>query len=320
MKNNILFQMLVVGAIAFSSCKKDKETSVLKPEPDAQTLTQVEDNNDSKSESDQANTDVTDALDNFKSISGGRVAVVNERKIICGCSIDSVGSRTIRLSYDGETPCGNPSRTRSGTITFQLVEGNQWKFPGAKVKITLNNYKVTKLSNQKSWTFNGVKYITNVRGHLNWSGYLERTDSLLYRERAKDIKITLNSGKVITYNVARTTSLKYVRYSNRDVIQFAANGDTTFSDLQLSNVDSWGSNQFGNSFTSNYLTRLISDSYCFFWRPKSGTILHKANGNSVTLTFGVNENGNADTRDCAYGWKLNWSISNGIVGDKIISY
>jgi len=318
MKKLILIQMLLVGTFMFSSCKKEKETATIKPEPDAQTLTQVEDNSDARNESDQANTDVTDALGNYISING-RVAVTNAKKIICGCSIDSVGAKAIRLAYDGVTPCGSPSRTRSGTITFELIGGNQWKFAGSKVKITLTNYKVTRLSNNKSWTFNGVKYLTNVRGQLNWLAYAAGTDSLLYKERANGMVITLNSGKTITQNIVRQTSIIIKKYANRvDVVQFSAFGDTTIG--SVINVDSWGSNQFGNSFTNSYISKFISDSYCEFWRPKSGTIQHVANGNSVTIAYGVNESGGPDTRDCAYGWKLNWLTSGGAQGEKIFSY
>ena len=317
MKSSKFVMLFFAANLVLVSCKKDKETIKIKPEPDAQTITQVEDNNDLKTEGDQANTDVTDALENFKTING-RVAVTNAKKIICGCSIDSVGAKTIRLVYDGETPCGSPSKKRSGTITFQLINGPQWKIRGARVKITMANYKVTRLSDQKSWTFNGEKFLRNVRGHDNWQGYLAGSDSLLYSERGNNINVVMSGGATHTYNVARTTSWKLVNYSNRNVIQFSAIGDTTINGL--ANVDTWGTNRFGTGFTNNYLIRLNSDNFCWFWRPKSGKIEHKSNGNSVTLTFGVNESGAEDTRECAYGWKINWIAAGGQTGEKIVSY
>jgi hypothetical protein len=317
MKKTFFLTCILASTMIFTACKKEKETAVAKPEPDAETLTKVEDNNDAKSESDQASTDVTDAMNNFKSING-RIAVTNERKVICGCSIDSVGVKTIRLKYDGVTPCGNPSRTRSGTITFELIEGNQWKFPGSKVKVSLADYKVTKLSNQKSWTFNGTKYITNVNGHLKYLAFLAGTDSLLYRERAKDLKITLSGGGEIMHNIARTTTLKVVKYPNRDAIQFAGAGDTTLNGVAT--TESWGTNRFGNTYTNVFTNRFVSDSYCGFGRPRFGTFSHISNNKTVTLTFGVNESGASDTRDCAYGWKLNFQNTAGISGEKVFSY
>lgn len=303
---------IIIGLSVLSliSCKKETEAP---KDPDQKTLSQVEDNSDLKSEGDQANTDVTDALDNFKSING-RIA----RKVICGCEIDSVGEKTIRLRYDGVTPCGSPSRTRAGTITFQLIEKERWAMEGAVIQITLANYKVTRLSNSKSWTFNGTKYFTNVKGYGAYLQYLAGTDSLMFRERARDINVLLNDGSQITYNIARTSSWKKIVYPNRSVIQFSNEGDTTINGLDK--IDAWGTNRFGNSFTNQYLSRFTSDSYCGFWRPRSGTIQHKSNGNILTINMGVNETGQADTRDCAYGWKINWNLSSGASGEKIFSY
>jgi hypothetical protein len=300
---------------AFWACKKEKDTFPAEQEQ----LVQTEDNNDLKSEGDQANSDVLDAIENYGSIKGGRVATVT-RKIICGCSVDSVGVKTIRLSYDGQTPCGNPSRTRSGTITFTLTEGNRWGNQGAKLAITFNNYKVTRLRDQKSWTMNGTKFLTNVRG-TNWVALTLGLDSLLYRERASGMSVVIakdgNSGTV-NYNIARTTTWKYVVLPNRQFFQFAALGDTTLDGL--ANIDTWGTNRAGTAFTNQYLARLISDTYCLLWRPRSGTIRYKSAGNTATLNFGVNEQGQPDSRDCAYGWKVNWNLANGVSGEKIISY
>lgn len=309
--------LLCFGALLLAAapgCRKDKENT---PEPDAATVTQIEDDNDVKSEGDQANSDVTDALSNFATING-RAAVASGKKVICGCEIDSIGTRTIRLRYDGVTPCGNPSRTRGGTITFQLVQGQQWRFPGSVVQITLTGFRVTRLRDQKSWTFNGVKYLTNVRGHLNWPGYLAGTDSLLYRERARDMSVAFSGGGSASYNIARTTSWRYVQYANRNVIQFAALGDTTLEGK--TSVDTWGTGRSGSTFVNQYLNRLVSDSYCGFWRPRSGKVVHTRQGGTITLTMGVNESGQPDTRDCAYGWKVNWNLNSGANGEKIFSY
>jgi hypothetical protein len=312
MTNKILGLVFLL-AIAGTACKKEKETDL---QPDANSVTQSEDNNDLKAEGDQANSDVTDALENYGTING-RIAATQAKKVICGCSIDSVGLKTIRLSYDGVTPCGNPSRTRSGKITFTLVNGNRWSQQGAVLNITLDNYKVTRLRDSKSWNFNGTKTMTNVRG-TNWVGFLARTDSLLYRERAKNMVVTINNNATVTYNIARTTTWKFVKEANREFIQFAAMGDTLLDGM--SNVDTWGTSRFQNTFTNQYLSRLISDTYCLLWRPRAGEIQHKSNGNTLTLKFGVNESGQPDTRDCAYGWKINWTGANGGQGEKIFSY
>ena len=164
--------LLLAFVLMVSSCHK-KEESPEPVTPDSQSLTQVEDNNDLKIEGDQTNSDVNDAIGNFTSLIGGRIAVTNARKTICGCSIDStqLGSKVLVLNFDGVTPCGSPSRTRGGSIRIELIEGYRWSDAGARLKISHQNYKVTRLRDSKSWTFNGDKYLRNVNGS-NWIGFL----------------------------------------------------------------------------------------------------------------------------------------------------
>jgi hypothetical protein len=316
MKKTLYF-LLALG-LSFSACKKEKESPTEKPED--KTINQLEDNNDLKAAMDQSDTDVDDALNQLPGIKGGRIAATNTQKQFCGCSIDSIGPKNFRLVFDGITSCGNPSRIRSGTITFTLIQGNNWWEENAKLSIVLNNYKVLRESDQKSWTINGTKFKTNVLG-TNWIRFMAKTDTLLFRERASNMTCLVEKGgssATITYNIARTTSWKYVTQSNRNYIQFAALGDTLLNGL--SNVDTWGTNRFGTPFTNQYLSRLYSDSYCLFWRPRGGIIQHKSDGNTATVTFGVNTQGQTDTRDCAYGWKVNWVLANGSTGERIFSY
>jgi hypothetical protein len=310
------FLSLLTAGLLLSSCKKESE----KPEPDSQSLSQAEDNNDLKGESDQTNTDVNDAIGNFTSLNGGRLAVTSGKKTICGCSIDSaqLGSKVIILNFDGSTPCGSPSRTRGGSIRIELIQGNNWAQTGAKLKISHNNYKVTRLRDGKSWTFTGDKYLSNVLGS-NWLGFLFGTDSLLYRERSSNMNIRFSGGASASFSIARLTSWKLIKRPGiADFIQFSAIGDSTINNIP--NTDSWGTNRFGKAFSSYYLKRLRSNTYCGVWRPVDGSIVHQSEGNKLTLNFGVNEQGSPDTRDCAYGWKLNWLLSNGTSGEKVFSY
>ena len=312
-----LAPLFLITLLLLSACRKEADT---KPEPDSQSLNQVEDNNDLKSESDQTNTDVSDAIGNFPGLNGGRIAATNTRKTICGCTVDSaqLGSRVLILNFDGTTPCGSPSRTRGGSIRIELIQGISWAQAGARLKITHNNYKVTRLRDAKSWTFNGDKYLSNVLGS-NWAGFLSGTDSLVYRERSSNMNILFSGGASASYSIARLTSWKIAgKPGIANFIQFSAIGDSTVNSIP--NTDTWGSNRFGKPFFSHYLKRLRSNTYCGVWRPVDGTLVHQSEGNKFTLSFGVNEQGNADTRDCAYGWKLNWLLSNGSSGEKIFSF
>ena len=311
--------LLIAFVLMVSSCHK-KEESPEPVTPDSQSLTQVEDNNDLKIEGDQTNSDVNDAIGNFTSLIGGRIAVTNARKTICGCSIDStqLGSKVLVLNFDGVTPCGSPSKTRGGSIRIELIEGNRWSQAGARLKITHQNYNVTRMGDGKSWTFNGDKFLRNVNGS-NWSGFLIGTDSLLFRERSSNMSITFNTGAVANYSIARITSWKMAKKPGiADFIQFSAMGDTVLNGH--SGTDTWGSNRFGKAFTNHYNRRLVSNTYCEVRRPVAGEIVHKSEGNILIVNLGVNEQGNADTRDCAFGWKLKWQLSGGQSGEKIFSY
>jgi len=311
--------LLLAFVLLLSSCRK-KEESPEPVTPDSQSLTQVEDNNDLKSEGDQTNSDVNDAIGNFPALNGGRMAVTSARKTICGCSIDSaqLGSKVLILNFDGVTPCGSPSRTRGGSIRIELIEGSRWSEASARLKISHQNYKVTRLRDSKSWTFNGDKFLRNVNG-TNWIGFLAGTDSLLFRERSSNMSITFNTGAISNYSIARITSWKIAKKPGiADFIQFSALGDTVLNGQSA--TDTWGTNRFGKSFTNHYNRRLISNTYCQVWRPVDGEIVHKSEGNMLTVNLGVNEQGNADTRDCAYGWKLKWLLSGGQSGEKIFSY
>lgn len=313
-KHLIIF---LLAAALFSSCKKDLDNSG--PEPDNESLTQVQDNNEVKGESDQINSDVSDAIENHPSLNGGRISTTTIKKNICGCSIDSseILNKILTLRFDSTIPCLNPSRYRSGSIRIQLIQGNAWRSEsGSVLKITHNNFKVK--IGQKSWTFSGDKYLTNVSA-VNWLGFLSGADSVLQKERSSNMKITFSGGASTNYSIARKASIKMVKkQATNSYIQLTLNGDTTIAGQ--ANIDSWGTNRFGKSFTTYYVNELISNEYCGFRRPVSGEIIHKTEANTLTVKLGVNEQGNPDTRDCAYGWKLLWSLGSGSSGEKIFSY
>ena len=316
MKNLILF--LLIGMMLFTACKKQLDSPDPGSQPDNQSLTQVEDNNDAKGESDQINNDVQEAISKMSTFNG-RVAV-DSVKPICGCSVDIsnlLGEKKIVLNFDGTTPCGVPRRIRDGSIAIQLISTQPWLQAGGKLGITMTNFRVTRESNNKSWTFNGFKTLTNLYP-VDWFGFLAGNDSIIRLERGIDIGVAVSNGGNFTYSVARRASIFRKLKAGLLRTTITADGDTSIFDQNK--VDTWGTNRFNNSFI-NYLTvPYESDEYCGFGQPNKGTIVHKSNGNTVTVTAGVNTQGNPDIRDCAYGWKLRWNLSSGGTGEKIFSY
>src|SRR5207253_1684933 len=91
----------------------------------------------------------------------------------CGASVDStqISNKTIIFNFDGVTHCLLfPIRVRSGQIVVHLSGAQHWEDAGAMLTLTFNNYKVTRLDNNKSVTFNGVRRLIDPNG-FNWLSF-----------------------------------------------------------------------------------------------------------------------------------------------------
>jgi hypothetical protein len=306
---------LFMGLLAISSCKPKDEGSTIPAEQSQQSS----DNSDVKNENDQATSDATDAISNFPAING-RVEEGQLTKPICGASIDSsqLGNKQLTLVFDGVTPCLSPTRYRAGKIVLKLVKGERWADPGSILQVTFQDYKVTRASDSKYLLINGVKTITNVRGSRNWLAILAGTDSLEYKERATNMVTSVNGEGTHIHSLARRTIWRFIKKLGVSQIRFRGQGDTTINGV--ANLDSWGTNRNNQAFTSALTTPWVSDTYCQLYRPTSGKLEYKSNGNTISLTAGVNEAGQLDTRDCAYGYKVSWNLVGNITGEKIVSY
>ncbi|MCY7361270.1 MAG: hypothetical protein LH629_04260, partial [Ignavibacteria bacterium] len=293
MKRKIIFSITCIAMIAllFVACKKkDKNNTATL---DAKTQQFHTDNNNIKSENDQANDDINNTLSNIPSM-GGRVEETLSSPM-CGCTLDTsdLANKIVYFNFDSVTPCFSPSRTRSGQIKAQLISGNKWGDVGAVLKVTFNNFKVTRSSDLKSVEFNGSKTLENINGN-NWLGLLLGTADFNYRERAFNINVTFDDGSIAIWNSARITTWSYNPSDSK--LTFTTNGDTTINGI--STVDSWGVNRFSQNFTINYNTPWVSNSYCGFWRPNSGQIVYTLDNASFSLTLGVDQNGNATPYVC----------------------
>ena len=313
MKNLILF--LLIAVMLSTACKKQLDSPDPGPQLDNQSFTQVEDNNDIKEENDQTNDEVNNVVE-YTSLKSGRMAATNINPF-CGCSVDSsqIANKIITLVFDNITPCGSPSRYRSGSIRIQL-QGNRWRTQaGSILKVSYNNFKVRR--GLKSWTFNGDKYLTNLRA-VNWGMFLAGSDSVLQKERSNNMQITFTGGLTASYSIARKATIKTINKGGVNHLELSVNGDTLKDGKQ--NTDTWGTNRFGKAFSTYYTRPFRSNSYCWFSRPVNGELVHKVDNNNITVTLGVNEQGNPDARDCAFGWKIRWMLGSGSSGEKVYSY
>jgi hypothetical protein len=301
---------LILGTI--SSCKKkDKEEA--EPELDSQTKQFNDDANNYKSESDEVSDDINNFIKDVPAV--GRVSGTASSPM-CGVTVDSsqLAQKILIFNFDGITPCSSPSRTRAGQIKVQLTTGVHWSDAGSVLTETFINFKVTRLSDNRSVTINGVKKITNVNGN-DWLGFLAGTAKLKYRERALNVQVKFDNSQVATWNSAHTHEWGYTPSNQR--IEFKADGDTSLNGFNT--VSAWGVNRFGQAFTTNYTSPWSSNSYCGFWRPVSGGLVHHVNNSDFTLTLGVDQNGNPSTLNCAYGFKITWTTGNSN-GSAVFSY
>jgi hypothetical protein len=313
MKKNLITAVAVLSMVTFIySCKKDKA------ELDAETKQFNDDSNLYKNESDQADDDINNQLRDI-SVFGKGVGVTLPAIMsspLCGATIDSsqLLQKILFFNFDGVTPCFSPSRTRSGQIKVELISGNYWSDAGAILRLTYTNFKVTRLSDNKSIQFNGVKTLTNINGN-DWLGFLLGTASLKYKERALNIQVLFDNGAQATWNSARITQWSYTPSNQR--VNFTANGDTILNGF--STVDSWGVNRYSHNFTTYYTSPWQSNSYCGYWRPVSGEFVHNVNANDFRFTLGVDQGGNPSTLDCAYGFKVTWT-NGGNTSSVVLSY
>jgi hypothetical protein len=318
MKKLIIYLgVLLLSSSIVTSCKKREKEIAL----DEETKQFNEDANEIKSESDNVDNDINSSINNTSI--GGRTSASYSSEL-CGVTIDSsqIANKILFYNFDGSTPCFSPSRTRVGQIKVELINGNSWKDVGAVLKLTYINFKIIKLSNNKSIQFNGVKTLKNVNG-INWFTFLTSASNFKFQSRALNVNVTFENGDQAIWNSARITTWDYIAANVTPgipygYVKFTSNGDTIRNGI--SNIDSWGTNRNGQIFQTYYQSPWVSNSYCGFWRPVSGNLSHQVGIYNLGLQLGVNQNGDPSTLTCAYGYKVSWTPVGGTLQTLINSY
>lgn len=299
-----LLSFVVIGTIV-SSCKKDKTDD--STDDSSEELSISSDESGFSAETEQALQDANTVLSG-SSLAGAKVAAVS----ICGATIDSSqkANGIITLSFDGTSTCIYSTRTRSGSITLSLPAGTKWADAGAKLTVTFNNYKVTRISDGKSITLSGSKVVTNVNGGL--ARNLTSGSSLVHTIRGS-ITVTFDDNSQRSWQIARkrTTSLSGSVYSIK------IEGDTTVSGN--TNIDVWGTNRYGNMFYASLTNPVVYSSACNY-HAVSGEVVHQGLLRTVTATFGVDQSGNAVSSGCPYGYKVSWTNIRGVFKQAIVQY
>ncbi len=239
--------LLVIGSsLSLPSCTPQKE------DPTPSTVKQ----------SDQAGASAVDgSLDDVNDIvsnnigggstqaAGGRMAAYN---LPCGIvSLDSSknenGKKVYALKYGKETKCGY--KKKSGTVSFQLVNGTRFNEKNAQYKITYTAYTVEVEATGDVVVVDGSFYVTNVEGGYIWESVVKNAT----------IKHKVRGMYTVTYANGQARQRKYYQLrtwasANQWAgLTFTVSGDTTIAGVKISEI---GKTLDGNY---DYQTQILTD-------------------------------------------------------------
>ena len=311
------FLILAFFASVISSCRKDKTDEIDVDETSEQTIN-ASDERTMSSEMDDSEDEANRLMLHHRHFRGlSWIGTLTGNHYPCNAVVDSSLKAQGRLviTFAGNT-CDN-KRSRSGSITLQLPYDSvtntvtPWSSAGCVLTLTFNNFKVTRLSNNKSIVINGVKYISNVNGGLVDDATTFVTP-ILHRITGT-MQVTFDDGTVRSWSIDRSRSIN----RTNGITTVTISGNAT--ENGISNVSIWGVNRKGNNFTVSIPTPIVASSSCNF-EPSSGVRVHNGVVRDLTVTFGVDQSGNAVTSGCAYGYRLNWINKKGNAKQAVVSY
>lgn len=276
-KTSLLALLALSAVIAFTSCKKEKDADNNNA---VEIIAHSDDQTLFTAELDEANLDAETVLAAYAVTYSGR----NQEPpvYICDASISfnaESNPRTITVQYNGENCKG--SKKRTGTIVLSFAEGTDWNEAGAAVSVSFQNFKVTRLSDNKSITINGTQTYTNVSGGLLKN--LSSQQSITHSITSNDLSVAFDNANARTWKVAKQ---HVYTYSNGIVL--SASG--THSEGGQNNIAEWGTNRFGLAFSTATVEPVVIRQDCDF-RITGGVVKHTVANVSATATFGLDAKG-----------------------------
>lgn len=288
-------------ALVFACSKSNSNGSSSTTAANTQLQTEADDQVMVSSESDAVSDDANTALYSSPSTAGNSIAPVYSGRtttngtgsssslglLICDAAVTfdtTSDTRTITIVYNGTNCAGN--RTRTGTVTITFPKGTYWGTAGAAVTINIDNLKITRVRDGKSITINGTKSFTNVSG-----GHFVDLPNLasITHVVTSSFAVTFDNGTTKTWNEDKQRV-----YTYSDGVVVTSTGLHTDS-LGNTNVSIWGTNRDNLPFESLITVAKVVDESCE-WRLVSGqNEMLRADGATITVTYGLDANGNATT-------------------------
>ena len=156
---------------------------------------------------------------------------------------------------------------RSGSITITLTNGAAWADVGAQLTVVYNNLKIADVVSGANYTINGTHVITNETGGLAWKvafGLAPNT-TVKHRNQSSNMSITFANGSQRTWSVDRT----------REWSSSGTNITVSVYSENSGNVDVWGANRYGTTFTNSIPTTVAADNNPSCpWKPYQGKTEH----------------------------------------------
>jgi len=305
----LLTTIMFLAAVSISSCKKDSN-SIIPDTPGIQNefQTQTDDGNQVSGEMDAIADDANAVLQTSPGMSGGRL----EGNSLCDAVISydtTGGAKTLTVTYNGKTCDG--LRYRTGTVTYSLPAGIQWKDMGAVLTINAD-LKITRLSDNKSIRLNGTATITNVTGGLVKN--LSSLGTITHDINSGLIKVTFDNNTSRSWQIARRRTFTY---DNGIVLTITG----THSDGSNTTIAEWGINRNGNEFATSITQPVVIRQDCNF-RKVSGQLTHEKLSLVATVTFGLDSSGNPTSCPGSghYYLRINWTDKNGQPQSIILPY
>jgi len=331
MKTKILYRfvpIIALAAIVFA-CNKSNNSTPAAGQSDADLQTQSDDQTRVSNENDAVINDVNATLSGQPGVTGASVkpapgyqlgiATLGTHDTIASLVCDAVVTMDttanpykITISYNGSTKCAS-TRTRTGTVVISFPAGQKWHDAGAKVTVSIQNLKITRLIDNKSITLNGTHLYTNVTGGalLNLPNL---PNGITHTVTSDDMSITFDNGSQRTWHVARQ---RHYSYSNGLVISTTG----THTDGSTTGIAEWGTNRFGNTFVTAITQPLVITQACSL-RLTAGEVKLIRPELTTTVTFGLDATGAATS--CpgtgSYYFKLVWVGAAGKTYTFILPY
>ncbi len=299
-----LLSFTLLVAVVFTSCQKDSTTAY---DYMTETTTHSDDQSRFSGEVDGVAADVNGALEVTSGFTGR-----TENITICDATavVDTMSNpRTITITYNGTNCLGN--RTRTGVVVISMAQNMRWKNAGAVINVAFQNLKITRLSDNKSITINGTQAYTNVSGGLLFN--LVALTTITHTITSSNMSVTFDDASQRNWQVARR---RVFTYNNGIVITTTG----THTEGAITGVAEWGSNRFGNTFTTAITQPLIIRQDCSF-RLTTGKVEHKTTLFNAAVTFGLDAAGAPTTCPAGtYFLKIAWTGPSGNPRTVILPY